>query len=254
MTNRNLEEVLASFFTDAPETLAGKVFARWTIVSGPVGDLFVASTDEGVSFVRSAMTVDVAGFVDEYHFRFHQPMVETRRPPAGVLPALRTGRSSNIRFDLRNLSAFDQDVLHVVQSIPKGQVRPYSWVAYQIGRPKAVRAVGSALHRNPVPVLIPCHRVVRSDGSIGEYVFGSSVKRRLLDEEGTNVEEMTDLGRHGVHYIASDTTGVVCFPTCSDARRITADHRHGFRTVAGAQEAGYRPCQHCRPVAAERAS
>ncbi|MGH3995313.1 MAG: Ada metal-binding domain-containing protein, partial [Pseudonocardiaceae bacterium] len=55
--------------------------------------------------------------------------------------------------------------------------------------------------------------------------------------------------RRGVRYLASDTTGVVCFPSCSDARRITPAHRQGFASVAAAQLAGYRPCQHCRPTA-----
>ena len=61
--------------------------------------------------------------------------------------------------------------------IPSGEVRPYGWVAREIGRPKAVRAVGSALGRNPVPVLIPCHRVVRSDGHVGNYGLGVPMKR-----------------------------------------------------------------------------
>lgn len=250
MTDYLVEE-LASLLAEAPARLPRKVFARWTIVTAPIGDLYVAATDEGVSFVRSAITIDAAGFVDEFHHRFRRPLLESDKPPAGVVPALRTGRTGAIRFDLRDVSAFERDVLHAVQSIPKGQVRPYAWVAHQIGRPKAVRAVGSALHRNPVPVLIPCHRVVRSDGKVGDYVFGAPVKRRLLDEEGANIDEMSSLARHGVHYVASDTTGVVCFPTCVDARRITPEHRHGFRTVAAAQQAGYRPCRHCRPVAAE---
>ena len=76
-----------------------------------------------------------------------------------------------------------RDVLGATSTIPRGQTRPYGWIAAEIGRPKAVRAVGTAVGRNPVPLLIPCHRVVRSDGSPGEYVFGPDAKQALLARE-----------------------------------------------------------------------
>jgi O-6-methylguanine DNA methyltransferase len=121
-------------------------------------------------------------------------------------------------------------------------------VANHIGRPNAVRAVGSALGRNPVPLLIPCHRVIRTNGTLGEYIFGPLTKRALLTAEGTNIGEIYELAQHQVHYVGSDTTGVVCFPSCPNARRITTPHRHGFRTVTEANTAGYRPCHHCHPT------
>jgi len=65
-----------------------------------------------------------------------------------------------------------------------------------------------------------------------------------------DLAEVRALASGGVHYLASDTTGVVCFPTCPNARRISAAHRHGFRTVGQAARAGYRPCRHCRPAPA----
>jgi O-6-methylguanine DNA methyltransferase len=77
------------------------------------------------------------------------------------------------------------DVLMKALEIPRGEVRTYGWIAREIGRPKAVRAVGTALAKNPIPLFIPCHRVVRSDGSIGQYGCGGPVnKRRLLLHEG----------------------------------------------------------------------
>ncbi|MGH3549015.1 MAG: methylated-DNA--[protein]-cysteine S-methyltransferase, partial [Pseudonocardiaceae bacterium] len=119
----------------------------------------------------------------------------------------------------------------------------------EAGRPRAVRAVGTVLARNPVPLLVPCHRVVRADGLLGDYMFGSARKEQLLRAEQTNVDEVAALARQGVHFVGSDTTGVVCFPTCPHARRITLAHRHGFRTVGAAIASGYRPCRYCRPVA-----
>ncbi|MCW2916039.1 MAG: cysteine methyltransferase [Actinomycetia bacterium] len=62
---------------------------------------------------------------------------------------------------------------------------------------------------------------------------------------------MRELAGGNVFYLGSDTTGIVCFPTCRNARRITPEHRHGFRSVTQAEAAGYRPCLHCRPGLAE---
>jgi hypothetical protein len=113
--------------------------------------------------------------------------------------------------------------------------------------------VGSALGRNPVPVLIPCHRVTRSDGQPGDYVFGTPTKEAILRAEDVNLAEVRELAKARVFYLGSDTTGIVCFPTCHHARRITPQHRRGFRTIGQAREAGYRPCLHCRPALAETA-
>jgi hypothetical protein len=109
--------------------------------------------------------------------------------------------------------------------------------------------VAAVLARNPVPLLVPCHRVVRSDGALGGYLFGPARKADLLAGEGANLADVAELARRGVHYLGSDTTGIVCFPTCHQARRITPAHRAGFATVAEAVAAGYRPCRSCRPAA-----
>lgn len=129
-------------------------------------------------------------------------------------------------------------MLRAAARIPRGQTRPYAWVARQAGRPKAVRAVGSALGRNPVPLLIPCHRVTRSDGALGDYVFGVGAKERLLRAEDVDVDEAAELARRGVRLVGSDTTGIVCYPTCGDARRIGPGHRRGFRDLAAARPPG----------------
>ena len=80
-------------------------------------------------------------------------------------------------------TAFERRVYDVVKHIPLGEVRSYAWVAAQLGNPKLARAVGQALHRNPWPSMVPCHRVVRSDGSLGGYAWGLAAKQRLLDDE-----------------------------------------------------------------------
>lgn len=83
------------------------------------------------------------------------------------------------------VTEFERQVYLVVSAIPHGETRTYKWVAERIGRPNAVRAVGRALNRNPLPILVPCHRVVKSNGELGGYKFGLELKRRLLELERT---------------------------------------------------------------------
>ncbi|HEX2048187.1 MAG TPA: methylated-DNA--[protein]-cysteine S-methyltransferase [Acidimicrobiales bacterium] len=241
---------LAALAAPAPPRFADSIFARWVEVDGPIGALYLAFTDRGISSVCPTQWVgnEPERFQEEYRARFGRPLRRASRPPAGVASALRTGRGTELRYDLRGVGAFDQKVLAKTLEIPRGEVRPYAWIAREIGHPAAVRAAGSALGRNPVPILIPCHRVVRSDGATGNYGFGPQLKVDLLQAERVNLDETRQLGRRGVHYLASDTTGVFCYPSCTHARRITSDHRVELADVAAATAAGCRPCRHCRPA------
>jgi O-6-methylguanine DNA methyltransferase len=232
--------------------LERRIFADWLRAPSRLGEVFVAFTPDGVQFVRSVESVDgePGAFAEAYRRRFARPLRPADRGPAGLLPALRGRRGAAPSLDLRDLTGFERDVLAATRTIPVGETRPYGWVAREAGRPTAVRAVASVLARNPVPLLVPCHRVVRADGSPGRYMFGPAHKNALLQDEGANLDDVADLARRGVHYLGSDTTGVVCFPTCHHARRITPAHRAGFATVGDAVAAGYRPCRSCRPAAA----
>ena len=86
-------------------------------------------------------------------------------------------------IDWTQVSAFDVAVWQATSTIPYGQTRSYGWVAAQIGKPKAARAVGQALGRNPTPILIPCHRVITSSGKLGGFSSGIDMKQTLLDTE-----------------------------------------------------------------------
>ena len=81
------------------------------------------------------------------------------------------------------MTSFEKKVYKAVLTIPLGDVRTYKWVAKKIGNPRAVRAVGSALKNNPYPLIIPCHRIVYSNGRLGGYIFGRKTKRMLLNLE-----------------------------------------------------------------------
>ena len=133
----------------------------------------------------------------------------------------------------------------MVKGIPRGEVRPYVWVAREVGSPGASRAVGTVMANNPVPLVIPCHRVVRNDGTAGNYAFGAGEKVGLLEGEGVPVEELA-----GSPYLATPTTGIFCHATCPNARRIKPENRRRLRSAEAATNAGYRPCQMCRPVVA----
>jgi O-6-methylguanine DNA methyltransferase len=134
--------------------------------------------------------------------------------------------------------------------IPRGEVRTYAWLASQVGKPKAVRAVASYVARNVLPFVVPCHRVVPTEGGVGKYAYGAPMKRELLKREGVDVDPLDELAREGVRYIGSKTTKIFCFPTCKDARRIQEKNRVPFRGADQAFEEGFRPCKRCQPIAA----
>lgn len=91
-------------------------------------------------------------------------------------------------FDWDQGTAFEQAVWQTIRKVPYGETRSYQWVAEMIGRPRAVRAVGNANGKNPFSLVVPCHRIIKSDGSIGGYTGGLSIKRKLLAHEKTNHE------------------------------------------------------------------
>ncbi len=81
------------------------------------------------------------------------------------------------------MTPFAKKVYKILLTIPIGQVRTYKWVAQKAGKPKAYRAVGQILKRNPYPLIVPCHRVVKSDTSLGGYALGAKLKKFLIDSE-----------------------------------------------------------------------
>ena len=97
--------------------------------------------------------------------------------------------SHEYSMTMTKLTKFQWKVLAVTASIPLGETRSYKWVAENVGSPKAIRAVGQVLRRNPYPVTIPCHRVIKSDGTLGGYVGGSSDKKAKFLEIERKIKE-----------------------------------------------------------------
>ena len=175
----------------APTTLLPDVLAgiglgdRYLELETPIGPVFVAYNDDGVSAV--VPLPGAAQFEAQFRARFGRPVRRTDVAPEDLVEALERhlrGEPAPVRFDLRSVSEFERAVLTKALEIPRGEVRTYGWIAREIGRPGAVRAVGMALGRNPIPLLIPCHRVVYADRSIGNYAFGTPMKQALLAAEG----------------------------------------------------------------------
>ena len=226
-------------------------------IESPLGPLRVAWNGRGVSAVDGSG--DDRAFERAFFARTgrHAGRVSALPPrlARAVGRRLAGDRRARIELDLRGSTEFEQAVWLKALEIPRGQVRPYGWIAAEIGRPKAVRAVGTALGHNPIPLIVPCHRVVRTDGHIGQYSLGGPAnKRTILAAEGADPDGLEGLARAGIRYIGSDTTHIFCLPTCHDARRVTPLHEVRFPSSRAAFDAGYRPCKHCRPVAAAGAA
>jgi methylated-DNA-[protein]-cysteine S-methyltransferase len=152
------------------------------LTDSPIGPTWVAFNDHGVAFAF------VTDDEDEFRVRHGDRLPRRLRRatvPSEVATALATSDGSALTVDLRHAAPFQRAVLTATRDVPVGETRSYGWVADQIGNPKAVRAVGTALGTNPVPLVIPCHRIVRADGDVGAYLFGTDRKRRLLTLEAS---------------------------------------------------------------------
>jgi methylated-DNA-[protein]-cysteine S-methyltransferase len=181
--------------------------AVWTTIPGPWGPFHVGATDHGVAAVDWWTSTE--SFVDRLTRRLTGPVIrakpdEANGPAAAhlaaalaALEALPAGRPSTgeLSFDLADRPLWDRRVLTAVAGIPRGRTASYGDIARRIGAPRAARAVGGAVGRNPIALLIPCHRVIASDGSIGGYGgddWGSreerlDIKLELLRLEGVKI-------------------------------------------------------------------
>src|SRR5713226_1704881 len=150
--------------TKAPSGFAERVLAQAGMADSyarfetALGGVFVAWNRLGVSFAARSASVDA--FEEQFGREIGRPLAAAT-PPADLALKMRDELAGKrrLRFDLRGLTPFERAVLRKTREIPRGEIRPYGWVAREIGHPAAVRAVGTALANNPIPYFIPCHRV-----------------------------------------------------------------------------------------------
>jgi AraC family transcriptional regulator of adaptative response/methylated-DNA-[protein]-cysteine methyltransferase len=160
---------------------------RFTTGESSLGSVLVGASDKGICSV----TIRESAAGAEEALRAHFPKAEIERDDAALRPALQSvlariaGRQldASLPLDLQGTD-FQREVWNQLLAIPAGKTRTYLDVAQAINRPKATRAVAQACGANPVAVVVPCHRVVMSDGSIGGYSGLPGVKRALLSAEG----------------------------------------------------------------------
>jgi len=167
---------------------AGRPPIRFGRLKTPIGTVYVGLSDRGVCNV----TFD-AGSEEEYRSRLAARAPEVWEDAGALEPALHQmddyfsgkRRSFSLPIDLRSVSPFTMRVLEAACDIPFGRLVSYGELASRLGDVRASRAVGGALGRNPVPIIVPCHRVVAQGGRIGGYTGGLDTKRVLLKLEGT---------------------------------------------------------------------
>ncbi len=158
------------------------LFIRWVIAPTEFGPMLLAATERGVcrlSFGEEA---------DAISRRF--PHAHLSNDPASLSDWIEGARSAlsdpaagdDIPLDLHG-TPFQLTVWDAVRRVPAGETRTYAQIAAEICRPLAIRAVGTANGANPVSILIPCHRLIRSDGGLGGYAWGLEMKRTLLQRE-----------------------------------------------------------------------
>ncbi len=156
-------------------------------VDTPIGVLLLARTELGLVRVafdiegHDAVLASLAELISPRILRAPARLDDTARQLDEYFSHRRTG--FDVAMDLRLTQGFRRTVIEHLRDIGYGQRETYADVAAAVGSPKAVRAVGSACAHNPLPVVIPCHRVVRSDGSPGQYLGGAETKLTLLDLE-----------------------------------------------------------------------
>ena len=163
--------------------------AAVAIVKSSLGDLLVAMTGRGIVLNHYLLDGDdLAATIAK--LRFNLDLVDDRRTISAVGEEIRrylAGEAKALRqkVDLTLVATtFQKKVLHKLQEVPRGAVVSYQALGAAAGAPKGARAVGNAMHNNPVPIYVPCHRVIASDGGIGGYGGGIPRKLQLLRSEG----------------------------------------------------------------------
>ena len=159
---------------------------RSNIFKTPFGWAGVAASEEGVTRIalpkKEKKSVERELEREKMQYSARSPVLNKA---VKLLQKYFSGEcvSFDLPLDLRYYTPFQQAVWKAASEIPCGETRSYSWIAKRIKNPRAVRAVGQALGANPIPIIIPCHRVISSSGGMGGYSGGIGMKEKLLDLE-----------------------------------------------------------------------
>jgi len=177
-------EAFEALHADRPRPARPVIY--YCTMASPIGRLHVAAGEAGI--VRIGFGGSEASFVGGLG-RLGVPVVRSAAKTADVVHQLRTyfageRRTFDVRVDLSRVTPFQRRVLMAAAGVPAGKVVSYGEIARRIGQPGGSRAVGQALGSNPIPIVIPCHRIIAAGGKIGGYGGGLARKRKLLRLEG----------------------------------------------------------------------
>jgi methylated-DNA-[protein]-cysteine S-methyltransferase len=165
----------------------GLVDIRFDVVDSPVGELLIAATDRGLARIHYGHAGQEEELARIFGVRvLRAPVDEVRRELDEYFDGKR--RDFDLPLDLR-VAVFNDAVLRELAHVPYGTTTTYGTLAAKVGRPKAARAVGTVMNRNPIPIVLPCHRVVGASGALTGYAGGLDVKRKLLQLEGVPVAD-----------------------------------------------------------------
>ncbi len=220
------------------------------VIDTALGRLFVAQGPRGIVAIHYLERDDWDATLRALRQKFD--VVEDQRAAAGIGDEIRRflgGDPDALRheIDLSMVeSAFQRRALSRLRQVPRGSVVTYQGLAAAIGAPDGQRAVGNTMASNPIPIYVPCHRVIRSDGSIGNYGGGVERKLRLLRAEGFAVGK--DLRLPAAAVFGHQRTHIFCRPDCSAALRANRARMVIFANPENARRAGLRACKVCRPA------
>ena len=266
---RSLHQQLTSL-ADQGDTMHGLQEARRTLDSrlmlhsrprlffdvwhSPVGDIRIGKTDKGIALVEFVRSDEKKSPGDSLQETF--TLEKNSQAIADLVRKLEdyfSGKLQNLNWivdDTLMRSDFQREVLRATAEVPYGTVVTYQSIADTIGQSKAVRAVAQALRHNPIPIHIPCHRVIGSDGSLTGYAGNlTAIKKQILAVEGIpvveNVKGLT-IAKERM-YVGWRHDRSFCLPRCSSLKEQAAGDRAFIPSRARAEAMGYMPCEVCHP-------
>jgi methylated-DNA-[protein]-cysteine S-methyltransferase len=223
--------------------------------SSPVGPLLIARSDEGVvavEYLDSARGMAASRLLRRHGIEIIEDGTETEAFYQQLLEYLageRTRLAWPLDFRLAG-SEFRREVLRATAAVPYGAVVSYARLAREIGRPTATRAVAQALRHNPLPIVVPCHRVVGSAGTMTGYAGNKvTLKERLLGLEGVPLAHERREGHvvRNAMYARADHDTEYCVPTCGSLSTLPLWRLTLYAARERAETAGLAPCSSCRP-------
>lgn len=221
------------------------------VATTALGPLLVAESQRGIVAVKFLDSRDGEATLGKLRLKFDleaDPALAARigaeinRFLRGDLDAI-----AHRRVDLSLVeSEFQRRAFRRLRQVPPGSVVTYQSLAAAVGAPSSQRAIGNTMASNPVPIYVPCHRVIRSGGAIGNYGGGVERKLQLLRAEGFNADRGRRIPPAAVygHWVSR----IFCRPACSAVRRADRKRWIIFADPAHARGAGLRPCKLCRPA------